>query len=425
VIFRPTALNVSFLTLIGWALFLGVVTGRADVMMVAVPLVVALLIAGRARPAPAFELTHAVSGNRLFEGDQLTVTVTLRAHDRMPLVELLEPLPPLVHLAAGHHHAFFSLVRGEEVRWTFDLRCVGRQRVVLGGPHVRAWEPLGLAAAETRHDAREVIAVYPRLSVVRRLPRPARTQTSVGNYVSPASGEGIEPGEIRPFASGDQIRHVNWRATLRLGELHVTQHHPERNADVILMLDTLSAVGADGATAVDAGVRAAASLAAAYLARRDRVGLIEYGGVLRWVRPGTGRAQFQRVLDTLLRASVVFTHVAKDLDLVPPRVLPPQALVIVLSPLLDPRFIQAVTDLAARGFDLVVVAISPVALARAAARPSPAADVAARLWGLERRAELDELRRSGLTIVEWDGGDALEAVLASSERPRRRSVIAG
>ena len=198
-----------------------------------------------------------------------------------------------------------------------------------------------------------------------------RTQTFVGNYVSPAQGEGIEPGDIRPFAPGDHVRHVNWRATLRLGTLHVTQHHRERNADVVLLLDTLSEVGPSGATVVDVAVRAAATLAAAYLARKDRVGLIEYGGQLRWVRPGSGRAQLQRLLDTLLDASVVFTYVTRDVDLIPPRILPPQALVLALSPLLDARFVRAAADLAARRFDLVVIAVSPVAAARAAVPAGP------------------------------------------------------
>jgi len=425
VTWRPTALNVSFLTFVGWALFLGVLTGRADIMVVAVPLVVALMIAGRPRRTPVFELAHEVSTDRVVEQDRVMVTVTLRASTAMPLLELFQPLPPLVTVERGRHHAFFTLRAGEERRWTFDLRCSGRQRLVLGGPHVRVWEPLGLAASETRHQTRATIAVYPRLTAVRRLPRPARTQTSVGNYVSPASGDGIEPREIRPFAPGDQIRHVNWRATLRLGKLHVTQHHPERNADVVIMVDTLSHVGPDGMTVVDAAVRGAGSLAAAYLARRDRVGLIEYGGVLRWVKPGSGRAQQERLLETLLRAAVVFTHVAKDLDLVPPRVLPAQALVIALTPLLDPRFVDALANLIGRGFDVIVVAISPIASARAATRSSLAADVAAGLWALERRAELDEFRRRGVTIAEWDGEGSLDAVFAGWRRPRVRQVIAG
>jgi len=53
-------------------------------------------------------------------------------------------------------------------------------------------------------------------------------------------GAGIEPGDIREFAPGDAIRQVNWRASLRLGKLYVTQHHREHNADVVLMLDTLA-----------------------------------------------------------------------------------------------------------------------------------------------------------------------------------------
>ena len=312
---HPTALNVSFLTLVGWALFLAVVTGRADLVIVAIPLVVAA-DGRRRRPAPpALRIDHQVSAERLFEDERATVTLTLRADGPVPLVELLEPLPSRVHLERGRHHAFFTLRPGAEVRWEMVLRCVGRQHLQLGGPHLRLWGPLGLAAAETRHRAPRTVAVYPQLVPLRHLPRPLRTQTFVGNYVSPAQGEGIEPGDIRPFAPGDHVRHVNWRATLRLGTLHVTQHHRERNADVVLLLDTLSDVGPSGATVVDVAVRAAATLASAYLARKDRVGLIEYGGQLRWVKPGSGRAQLQRLLDTLLDASVVFTYVTRDVDL--------------------------------------------------------------------------------------------------------------
>jgi uncharacterized protein (DUF58 family) len=188
---------------------------------------------------------------------------------------------------------------------------------------------------------------------------------------------------------------------------------------------TVSVVGPDGARVGAGAVRGAAALAAAYLARKDRVGLIEYGGQPRWVRPGAGRAHLERLLDSLLSASVVFTYVNRDLDLVPPRILPPQALVVALSPLLDRRFVRAAADLAARGFDLLVIAVSPVPPARAAARRSAVLDVAARLWTLERRAELDQYRRRGLTLVEWDGSGPLDAVLAAFSRRSHRRVLAG
>ena len=421
---RPTVLNVSFLTLAGWALFLGVLTGRVDLILVAVPLIVALVAARRTAAPAAVQLRYEVSAERLMEDERVTVTVTLRADGAVPLVEVLEPLPPRVQVERGRNVAFFTLRAGEEVRWEFVLRCAGRQRLHLGGAYLRLWGPLGLAAAESRYRAPQTVAVYPQLAPLRHPPRPLRTQTYVGNYVSPAQGEGIEPGDIRPFAPGDHVRHVNWRATLRLGTLHVTEHHREHNADVVLMLDTLSEVGAPGATVVDAAVRGAATLAAAYLGRKDRVGLIEYGGQLRWVRPGSGRAQLQRVLDTLLEASVVFTFVTRDVDLIPPRILPPQALIVALSPLLDARFVRAATDLSARGFDLVVIAVSPVPSARSAVRGGQVADLAARLWSLERRLEYDELRRRGLTIVDWNGIEPLDAALATLHRPRWGRVLA-
>jgi uncharacterized protein (DUF58 family) len=426
VTWRPTALNVSFLTVVGWAFFLAVLTGRVELAVVAIPAVVALVAGRRAAAPPAWRLRRELSSRRLLEDECVTVTVTLRAEGALPLVELLEPLPPRVDLARGSHHAFFTLRAGQEIRWTFDLRGVGRQHLRLEGPHLRMWGPLGLAAAETQHRAPATVAVYPRPAPIRHVPHPLRTQTFVGNYVSPTQGEGIEPGDIRPFAPGDQVRHVSWRATLKLGTLHVTQHHRERNADVVLLLDTLSEVGPDGETVVDAAVRGAAALAAAYLARKDRVGLIEYGGQPRWVKPGAGRAHLERLLASLLSASVVFTYVNRDLDLVPPRILPPQALVVALSPMLDRRFVRAAADLAARGFDLLVIAVSPVPAARAAARRSAVVDVAARLWTLERRAELEQYRRRGLTIVEWDGAEPLDAVLAAfRRRSRRRRVLAG
>jgi uncharacterized protein (DUF58 family) len=250
-------------------------------------------------------------------------------------------------------------------------------------------------------------------------------QASVGDYVSAAVGEGIEPGDIRQFAPGDRVKQVNWRASLRLGKLYVTQHHRERNADVVVMLDTLSEVGAAPHTTLDFAIRAAASLATAYLARKDRVGLISYGGVMHWVKPASGRVQYERLADALMRAAVVFTYVAKDLAVVPPRVLPPQALVIAITPLCDRRFTKAVLDLAARGFDLVALVVSPVDLTLAAVRPSAATELACRLWDLERREQVADLSRQGISVFDWRPLEPLEAALAQAGRRRLRLATAG
>jgi uncharacterized protein (DUF58 family) len=297
---------------------------------------------------------------------------------------------------------------------------VRRFPLKLGLVHARCWDRAGLRAREVEAVDPKLVRVYPRAVRLRRLPRPRRTQTSVGNYVASTVGEGLEPGDIRPFVAGDRVRHVNWRASLRWQRLYVTQFQQERNADVVLMLDSFAEVGDAPTTTLDASIRAAASLAAAYLARKDRVGFIEYGGLFRTVRPGSGRRQYERVLDALHRAEVAVTYVTRDIALVPKRLLPPQALVIAITPLLERRFEKAVVDLGARGFDVVILSPSPIPLVRRAAERSRTVDLACRLWAIERRDHADTLRRLGIAVVDWDPTASLDVALDGLARHRRQ-----
>lgn len=421
---RLTPVVLSLLTVTAWAFSLAILTARPELFVVALPPVLALATLALRRSAPAYSVAHEISSDRVFEGETVTVTVEVTATSAIPLVELLEPLPPGSMLVSGNNRAVMALRPGQTGRWSYEIRWPVRGAHVLGTVVARVRDRWGVRAWERHHLDRKRVRVYPRIAPLRSLPRPVHTQTSIGDYVSRAFGEGIEPGDIRQFAPGDRIRQVNWRASLRLGTLYVTQHHRERNAAVVLMLDTLAEVGVAPATSLDISVRAAASLATAYLARKDRVGLIVYGGLIDWVKPAAGRVQYERLAAALLRAEVVFTYVAKDLALVPPRVLPPHALVIAVTPLLDSRFTKAAVDLAARGFDLVVLVVSPVDVTRATLTPSRVNDLACRLWTLDRRTQLDDLHRHGLAVLEWNPFEPLESVLAVLGRRRHRLATA-
>ena len=100
------------------------------------------------------------------------------------------------------------------------------------------------------------------------------TQVFTGNEVSRHKGEGIEFADIRPWAAGDPLKRVNWRASARRNELWVNESHPERNTDVILFVDSFAEARSGDEGTLDLAVRATATLANAYVGRRDRVGLI-------------------------------------------------------------------------------------------------------------------------------------------------------
>ncbi len=417
---RLAPLGLSTLAVAGCALALAVVTGRPELFAAALPLLLVLATLARRPAAPALAISHEISRDRLFEGGTIGVDVAVSTGAPVALVELAGPRPAGSVVRSGTSRAVMALRAGETIRWSYELAFPSRGVHDLATIAVRIHDRFGLRTWERVHADPKPLRVFPRIVPLRTLPRPLHARASVGDYVSPAFGEGIEPGDIREFAPGDRVKQVNWRASLRLGRLYVTQQHRERNADVVLMLDTLAEAGAPPDTTLDLGVRAAASLASAYLAKKDRVGFIGYGGIIHWVKPGSGRTQYERLADALARAGVVFTYVAKDLAVIPPRVLPPQALVIAITPLLDRRFARAALDLSARGFDLVVLVVSPVEVTRGALQPSRATDLACRLWTLDRRAQLAELRRQGLGVLEWYPPAPLELALArgGGRRPR-------
>src|SRR6202008_4570836 len=125
--------------------------------------------------------------------------------------------------------------------------------------------------------------------------------------------------------------------------------HLEQNTDVVLFLDTFAEVRVEGRSTNDRAVRAAATLTHGYLQRKDRVGLVGFGGFLSWLVPATGTRQLYPIVDALLTSQVVASYALRGVDVLPPRTLPPKALVLALTPLLDDRAAATLLDLRARG----------------------------------------------------------------------------
>ena len=125
--------------------------------------------------------------------------------------------------------------------------------------------------------------------------------------------------------------------------------------------------------------------------------------------PASGTRQLYRIVDSLLQMDVVLSFAGKNIDVLPPRTLPPKALVLALTPLLDARSTGALLDLRARGFDLVVVEVSPVPFVQPAS--DALSQLSYRLWRLSREALRARYERAGVPIVSWSDGEALDAVL--------------
>jgi uncharacterized protein (DUF58 family) len=156
-------------------------------------------------------------------------------------------------------------------------------------------------------------------------------------------------------------------------------------------------------------VRAAATLAHLYLQRKDRVGLVGFGGFLSWLVPASGMRQLYAIIDALLTSQVVHSFALRGVDILPPRTLPPKALVLAITPLLDNRTAAALLDLRARGYDLIVVEVSPLEMA--APKPGSSLGLAYRLWRLSREALRWRYEQVGVPVVTWREDEPLAVPL--------------
>jgi uncharacterized protein (DUF58 family) len=397
------------------ALVAAVLTGHAALVLLAAPALGALALlprrpAGR-RPA-ALDVDVALSGSRCFEGEDITVTATVRA--AQPLDEVIVELQPAPQAALGPETGAsprtqaFLRARRASARWV--IRCDRWGRYSPGAVQVTARSG---AMQTSRRVELDPLEVFPRPARMRPRLVPAELLRRIGEHTGRAVGEGVEFAGIRPYQPGDQLRDVNRAVSIRRGQLHVNQRSAARAADLVVMIDAFGDGGPVSERTLDLAVHGASALVTAYLRVSDRAGLVVLGGLLRWLGPAAGDRQFYRVAEMMLAARYD-SFVTPDVGRIPRTALPPGTLVVVFSPLLDPRGFGAIADLRQRGFPLIVVDTlrdEPPPEARADAR------LALRLWRLDRTATRTALRNLGVPVLQWPERTELDSVLAPLRQP--------
>ena len=157
-------------------------------------------------------------------------------------------------------------------------------------------------------------------------------------------------------------------------------------------------------------MRATGTLAARYLERRDRVGLVTFGGILRLAPPRHGASAAVPLVETLLETGVEPTYTWRDVNVIPARILSPKALILRDHAATRRALRHDLADLRARGFDLAVVEVDPVALVDPG--PGELGSLAYRLWLLDREAQRAKLARlRHIAVARWGEGVELDAAL--------------
>lgn len=175
----------------------------------------------------------------------------------------------------------------------YEITPTERGARSFGAVSVRYTSPLGLVARQERTELTERVDVYPDVHAARSLDmlrRQGRQDARLGSLR--VRGGDTEFERLRPYQRGDEVKHIDWRASARRDDATVRQYQAESNQNVVFAIDIGRSMRGEhaGLTSVDHALNAALLAADVALRGGDKAGMMAFDDAPRtFLRPSGGR----------------------------------------------------------------------------------------------------------------------------------------
>ncbi len=301
----------------------------------------------------------------------------------------------------------------------------GRAPSATGGLVVDVSGPLGLGVRRRSIRLPWEAIVYPPLTAA-RLASVAEARRHRAPGLTPMRrivGDGRQFESLREWVPGDDLHHIDWKATARRRVVMLRQYEVERRQQVLLVIDTGRLLSADvgGGARLDYVVRASLDLAYAASELGDEVGVMAFSqGVEHFVAPAPGRRGLKAVVEVL---AVLEPHLVEPDYPGAFRYLAlrnrKRALAVVFTDLIDRFASQAlvanVAALRARHLPLAVTLRNPELDAVAALRPATSHEAYRKAAAEELLRARDDalavMRQGGVVVLDVAPERAAESVV--------------
>jgi uncharacterized protein (DUF58 family) len=154
-------------------------------------------------------------------------------------------------------------------------------------------------------------------------------------------GGDTEFERLRPYQLGDEVRHVDWRASARRDDLTVRKFQAESNQNVVFAIDIGRGMRGEsaGITSVDRALNAALLAADVALRGGDKAGFMAFDDLPRtFLKPSGGRAGGRKLTRTVydLEAGLTATDYRAAMTFLRAK-MRARSLLVVFTNLLEPR----------------------------------------------------------------------------------------
>lgn len=359
-------------------------------------------------------------------GEENLVRLRIRsfAAARTRLAVRDDPPPEFGMVPPWHEVALEPHAETDEPR--YHVRPRRRGDYGFGDIQLRVKGPIGLVHLEATVRAARAVRVYPNLIGIERWKLALRRQrlAEIGLHRVRKRGSGTEFEKLRPYAVGDEMRHVDWKATARRRQPITRSYETERSQTVMILIDAgrQMAPWVKDLSRLDYAINAALMLAYVAASRDDKVGLGVFADeVQAFLEPRKGARQYHRFMEALYRAEAQTTYTDflsafKEVRARQTR----RSLVVIFTEIGDA---ESLRDLA-RALALfrprhlpLVVALRDPSLAEIAARVPDEPDavfesVVAREMIDDRTRAVRELERLGAHVIDGSPDEFSSAVIS-------------
>ncbi|HEY3092870.1 MAG TPA: DUF58 domain-containing protein [Vicinamibacterales bacterium] len=208
---------------------------------------------------------------------------------------------------------------GTRVTTTYMVLPTHRGEVAFAPADIRVRSRWGLCELLETIGEREVRRVYPDFAQVARYAWLAgdRRLQEIGIKTYQRRGQGTDFKQLSDYRTGDSVRHIDWRATLRLGKPIVREFQDERDQCVLFLVDCGRRMRADdrdqtiGTTHFDQVLNAVMLLTYVALKQGDAVGAMTFGspaGDERAFAPRKGTHALNALMGELYGVQPTPTH---------------------------------------------------------------------------------------------------------------------
>jgi uncharacterized protein (DUF58 family) len=343
---------------------------------------------------------------------------------------------PVEHTTRTGLPAQVAIPPKSSVRVRYELSPALRGGRDFGAVSVRYGSWLGLVWRQERLPAPAHVDVYPDVHAARVLDllrRQGRQDARLGSLR--VRGGDTEFERLRPYQRGDEVRHIDWRASARRDDLTVRQYQAESDQNVVFAIDVGRAMrgDSDGLPQVDRALNAALLAADVALRGGDKAGILTFDQKPRtWLPPTGGRSGGRKLIRAVydLEASLEATDYRAAMMFLQTQ-MRARSLLILFTNLIDARSASdlrsAVRSLLPRHLPLCVLLRDPEVEALVGGDAQGVEGPYVRAAAAENLLWRDELmrtlRNSGMLVLDARPEDLTPAVVKSYLEVKARHLI--